>query len=497
MKKLLSTLLFLFVIAILSLSAQNRVYPPTLVEPTDGDDGQMPDVTLNWAAVAGTGGLVEYELQLDVTDAFTSPVTFPKTEFTGMQMELLLFGQEYFWRVRSMEGGDVSDWSEPFSFTVFETIELNKPNNNADEQAPNVELKAKDRIGADLITGVEHYEFEADTSMSFDSPLKFHGLSETVTLATQFLHFGETYHWRARATHAADVSEWSDIRSFEVISFPELDKPNTGSTNLGLANVLSWEAITGVIDYEIQIALTDAFLNPFSMMVEDIEYTTDGYLHFDKEYFWRVRANHATDTSDWSEVRDFTTISTVQLTLPANGAVDVGILPRLEWAQVTGVDGFQMQYNNTSNFNDPCCEEFIDGSENFFQVIFILDKGTTYYWRCRTWKGADTTVWSDTWSFTTIEEIGIGETGFDASSINIFPNPSNGILNVDIAGQENAEVSIYIMDMLGQIHLQESTVFGQGNSSRKYDLSNLANGLYIIKLKKGDQSYSQKITIHR
>lgn len=104
MKKLLSTLLFLFVVAIISLSAQNRVYAPVLVEPGDGDDGQMPDVTLNWAAVAGTGGIVEYELQVDLDAAFPDPVIFPWSEFTGKQMEGLLFATQYYWRVRAKTG---------------------------------------------------------------------------------------------------------------------------------------------------------------------------------------------------------------------------------------------------------------------------------------------------------------------------------------------------------------------------------------------------------
>ena len=56
MKKLLSTLLFLFVIAILSLSAQNRIYPPNLTSPENGDDDQMPDV------IADMDKLLETEL---------------------------------------------------------------------------------------------------------------------------------------------------------------------------------------------------------------------------------------------------------------------------------------------------------------------------------------------------------------------------------------------------------------------------------------------------
>ena len=119
MKKLLSTLLFLFVIALLSLSAQNRVYPPTLMEPENGDDGQMPDVVLSWAAVGGSGGIVMYELQLDTSDAFSTPIQFPAQDLTGLKMTTLNFGEEYFWRVRAMEGSDVSDWSETFSFIIF------------------------------------------------------------------------------------------------------------------------------------------------------------------------------------------------------------------------------------------------------------------------------------------------------------------------------------------------------------------------------------------
>jgi len=497
MKKLLSTLLFLFVVAILSMSAQSDVYPPTLMEPEDGDDGQMPDVILDWQAVAGSGGIVLYEVQIDITDAFTNPVTFPTTEFSGLQMDLLDFGQEYFWRVRAMEGSETSGWSEAFSFLVFETVDLSKPNDGADEQDPDVELKAKDRIGTTTITGVAHYEFQADTSVNFDSGLFFHGSSETNTLHASYLHFGETYNWRARVMHAADTSAWSDVRTFEVWPAPELDKPNTGTTDMGLENVLSWDEISGVLDYEIQLADNDAFTGALSMIIEGLEYTTDGYLNFATEYFWRVRANHASDTSGWSEVWTFETVNTVTLSSPADEAIDIGINPRLEWDMVTGVDFFQIEYNNSNNFDDPCCNEMVEGTDDFFQVIYILDKGTTYYWRCRTMKGIDTTAWSDIWSFTTEEEIGIGETAFNESNINIYPNPSNGKLYIDITGEENAEVSIYIMDMLGQVHVEETMVFGQGRTSSLFDLNDFANGLYIVKLTKGNQSYSHKITIHK
>ena len=499
MKKLLSTLFFLFVIAIFSLSAQNRIYPPTPLAPENGDDNQMPDVVLDWAAVGGSGGIVEYELQLDTSGSFSTATTFPIQELSGLQMQYLTFGEEYFWRVRSMEGSEVSDWSETFAFTTFEMVALNKPNDNADEQDPDVELKCKDRIGSAIITGVETYEFQADTSENFNSPLLWEGTSETFTMHASYLHFGETYHWRARAAHMEDKSAWSDVRALIAIPAPFLDAPSTNSTDLGLEIVLEWEDISGVIDYSFELSADPDFTISFKIILDVPIYTSDGgYITFGEEYYWRVRANHDTDTSDWSEVWDFTTTSTVYLNTPEDGAVDVGINPELTWDMVTGIDFFQVQYNSSIIFDDPCCNELVEPTDNFFQVIYILDYSSTYYWRVRTMKGIDTTAWSDVYAFTTIpEDFGIDEAPFDASNINIYPNPSNGKLFIDIADDNNAEVSVYIMDLLGQVHVQENVLFGQGNTSEMFDLSNLANGLYLVKLTKGGQSYSHKITIHK
>lgn len=501
MKKLLSTLLFLFVVAIISLSAQNRVYAPTLIEPADGDDNQMPNVTLDWAAVAGTGGIVEYELQLDINPDFTDPVIFGWSEFSGKKMEDLLFATQYYWRVRAKDGNDISDWSDTFTFTIFDILEPDKPNNNSEDVNPNELLKAKPRIGSTIITGVDHNDFQADTSMNFDSPLFFQGSSDTNFLNTQYLHFGETYHWRARARHDAAASAWSEIWTFSVISSIPLENPANNSTDMGLENILEWnkdEDITGIIDYTVQIAHDEVFTNPMTMVVETNTYTTDGYLTFGEDYYWRVRGNHAKDTTEWSETWMFTTAETVSLSSPENGAINANINPLLEWDEITGVDNYQVEYNLTNNFEDPCCHELIDGSENFFQVVFILENETTYYWRVRTMKGADTTDWSEVWSFTTApDDFGIGEEAFDASNINIYPNPSNGKLHIDIAGDDAAEVSIHIMDLLGQVHMQEKVIFGIGSNNSSFDLSNLSNGIYIVRLIKGNQSYSSKITLHK
>src|SRR5690606_28396636 len=57
--------------------------------------------------------------------------------------------------------------------------------------------------------------------------------------------------------------------------------------------------------------------------------------------------------------------------------------------------------------------------------------------------------------------------------VNVYPNPANDILNVDIKNNSNANISI--MDMLGREVLYV-------NANQIIDISGLTNGVYIIKI---------------
>ena len=174
---------------------------------------------------------------------------------------------------------------------------------------------------------------------------------------------------------------------------------------------------------------------------------------------------------------------------------DVKLTPMLEWEELSGIDTFNVVYGATPGIENPIAAVKVEGSQFKLQTIIILDKGTPYYWKVQAVKGMGISDWSDTYSFTTIAEIGISEP-FDKNNISIYPNPSSGTLHVNVSGEENTAVTIYIMDLLGQVHVEQSVVFSQG-STKSFDLSGLANGLYLVKLNRGDQTYTQKITIHK
>jgi len=72
------------------------------------------------------------------------------------------------------------------------------------------------------------------------------------------------------------------------------------------------------------------------------------------------------------------------------------------------------------------------------------------------------------------------------SNINIYPNPSNGLINIDgLEGYSQIEVR----DLLGKTYKSIST----NTAKASFDISDLPNAFYLISVKNKTRSYLQKI----
>ncbi len=88
-----------------------------------------------------------------------------------------------------------------------------------------------------------------------------------------------------------------------------------------------------------------------------------------------------------------------------------------------------------------------------------------------------------TFTYTEVEEQII-------SDINVFPNPSNGILNISgniISSTE--KISFDISNMTGQVILQES-ISNNGTLQHRINLEGIENGIYLLKIKSGEQQFT-------
>lgn len=238
-------------------------------------------------------------------DAFSSPLAVihaVSPDIITTKLIDLYFGTQFFWRMRAVHGQDISGWSGARSFTTIATVELDKPNNNATDQALDVLLKW------DKITDLVTYEIQLDDDPDFGSPVLL--ATSNIEKRAELLKFGVTYNWRARALHAHDTSVWSEPWTFTTLNSVTLTAPANNATNTSLSPLLDWATLTGITGYQVQLSGDNTFASliaeGFPLQAES-QFTTPVVLDRETTYWWRARAINGLDSSNWSPVWSFVT----------------------------------------------------------------------------------------------------------------------------------------------------------------------------------------------
>ncbi len=328
---------------------------------------------------------------------------------------------------------------------------------------------------------------------SFNSPLSELLSTSAVNfkINTEYLHFNTRYFWRIRAIHATDTSGWSPARFFTTIAGVSLLLPDQNAVDQ-MPNInLTWNPVTGIFNYIYQVCTDPDFTFPcITGFTQNTNIKIPG-LEFDKVYYWRIKAAHYTDTTDWSQARNFTIINTVYLTSPAQGA-NAGLVPLLVWNWINGADQYELRYfTENLSFIDTV---FSDTSN--FKVYKPLTPLTTYFWKVRAFRDGDTTNWSATWSFTSTVPQGI-ENYLNDKNISLYPNPVNDKLNIELNLPGQSEIQISLSDLLGQAVIEQRFMLDQGVNIKTLDLKTLNKGLYILKIQSESSSFSKKIIVDR
>ncbi len=80
----------------------------------------------------------------------------------------------------------------------------------------------------------------------------------------------------------------------------------------------------------------------------------------------------------------------------------------------------------------------------------------------------------------------------DLSTVSVFPNPSNGVVNVELNATTSAAVTV--VDVLGQVIYSSNTSFVAGQR-QMIDLSSNAKGMYILSIEGEGVNTVERITI--
>jgi len=93
----------------------------------------------------------------------------------------------------------------------------------------------------------------------------------------------------------------------------------------------------------------------------------------------------------------------------------------------------------------------------------------------------------------TAKSLGIPEIS-SLISCRIFPNPNNGLFQIELTPKQPGKVSIQIINLNGQIVLDEQLNSGTGKVIKSFDLRNQARGVYQIRIQTSDGNYTYRIT---
>ena len=427
MKKtlIISVLLLLFAMNSMALNA------PTLSSPNNNLENCYSRIAFSWSSVSG----VSYVLEVDTCPEFNSALLRHISVTSTSRTEYnFLYGTTYYWRVMAISTSDntvQSDWSETRMFTTMDAVTLNSPSNNT---SPTANFYSRQNFKWSSSIGSSSYILQLDTVPTFNSGmLQSIDVSSSSTFTDSYVNkyvynmrYGTMYYWRACAVNTADTSGWSETWQFHTIDKVTLNSPSNDTSPTSrfyTRQEFKWENSIGSTLYILQLDTVPTFNSNLlrTITTTNSNSNTDTYLskyisdmRYGTMYYWRVCAANAVDTSGWSATWQLHTTDRVVLYSLSNDTSSTsGYYTRqyLEWNNNKGSSSYILQLDTTPNFNsnELLVANVSSSTTNTdtYKGTYITNMlyGTMYYWRVCAVNAVDTSGWSSTWQFHTIDKV--------------------------------------------------------------------------------------------
>ena len=281
-----------------------RPKAPALIYPLNDAFTLMP-CFFEWEKSLSEWNKFQWQLALDENfDSLVVSRTIDSAYFNTSVMYNIKDGVTYYWRVRIINEGGTSDWSEIRRFTA-KLFGFNLPENNAADLDLTPEFKWDDASNF----GVPNYTFELATANTFRASEVIYTCNQTINkllLPDNLLKYNTTYYARVSVV-AGNVEAISPTLTFVTkdieIPIPEIVSPRNGDEFNVNSVVVTW-AEQPANGFRIELSTSDKFPSRNTTIKK-----TDGYT-FECEfqnlkyatYYLRMKAdmpnNYSTAYSD-------------------------------------------------------------------------------------------------------------------------------------------------------------------------------------------------------
>lgn len=261
------------------------------------EDLQGVMITGDNGLIVGNNGIIKRKVDNGFNSPYLATFDIP-SDTASWVLSNLLFGETYYYRLRAIHGADTSSWSGVKSMTTYASPELDSPSNSS-------ETDLLIEFEWDEYEGITNYIFEIDMNENFTNPGFFTPEDETLTLFG--FVYGQEYFWRVAAEHVEDISDWSEVWSFNTVNTIILESPANEAVEVNPCPLFTWEEVLGSSEYELWIDIDEAFTDPHMYTVEDPFNQCQSTMEKNTVYYWKVRGVSGTVYSEWSDVWWFKT----------------------------------------------------------------------------------------------------------------------------------------------------------------------------------------------
>ena len=189
-------------------------------------------------------------------------------------------------------------------------------------------------------------------------------------------------------------------------------------------------------------------------------------------------------TSEWSALQSFT----FSCDAPSNFVIseESGVVT-FAWDDM-GVEEYQIIYNAGSGW----INEIVSGTS--LQVSGVSPFYTVYAYLRSVCNSSSSFVSS--WLFNSYTTSSGGRfANNNQFSLSVYPNPTNGLINVNIKVVEEDTYSIRLVDSFGKRVFEAIENFSFGEVSYPIDLTSFANGIYHLQIVHGEHVINERIIV--
>jgi len=291
---------------------------------------------------------------------------------------------------------------------------------------------------------------------------------------------------------------------------PELSLPVDGDEAQKDTVVIKWNSTSNAGLYYVLLADDSLFSSPIlnNVSTQDTFIVLTG-LAGQKNYYWKIKAENAAGTSDYTESFNFKTAFPVAPTLaePQHASSNVNRNVTFKWLKDVNASSYRIQIASSMTINASTL--LMDSSKISDTTVTFLNFASTknYFWRISAQNEFGSSLWSAIWGFKTGTSVDVEfHQGLpdEFKLAQNFPNPFNPVTTIEYqipfskSNNNNGKtfVSLVIYDMLGrEVETLVNEEQNYGFYQVRFDAGKLSSGIYVYALRAGNFSESRKLTL--